>query len=127
MLQPAVGEELLVQFIACLLQDRASLSGQFQEPGSPIGGMGHPPDQARGFQPVHGAGQGGGMNLQALAGVAHWQRSARGEPQQGEHLEAREGQPMRLEDRVGTLQEDRGGAHHGGNRRHGVGLLAPPM
>ena len=79
-------------------------------------------------EPPDDRGHRGGVHLEPLAHLAERQRAAGGEDQQHQRLVAREGQPVRLEDRVEPADHQLLDAHQRGHRvhrRHAVPARAP--
>ena len=99
------------------LDQRASGVGDLGEDRTAVVGVGPAHDQPVGLEPLHDRGDRGRVHLEPLPHLAQRQRAPRGEAEQHQRLVAREGEPVRLEDRVEPAEHELLYAHQ---RRDGV-------
>jgi hypothetical protein len=85
-----------------------------------------PFDQAAVLQPADGVGDRSRVDHQAFAHLTHGHGPAPGEREQPERLVRGEGQAVGLQGGLDPGQQQLLDAHHGGDRRHVVGVRGPP-
>ena len=103
-----------------LLNPPAAVPCEHGERRTPVGRVRFAGDEAVGFEPVHGVGDRGRVDLESVADLAQRQFTLLREGEEGEDLETREVEAERRERRVDPAGEDLVCSSDGGGGGHRV-------